>query len=98
MEAFIENMILCKADRKGQNGTMVGTVKINVLGSCISRVLLLDGIQTKPGTANDNLELDYFLDKQNIVCAMTPSTFTKEAIDTISANELYDKSRIRSLK
>lgn len=77
---------------------MACTTKINILGSCISRVSLLDGIQTKHGTADDNLELGYFLDKQNIVCAMTPSPFTKEEIDTISADELYDKSRIRSLK
>mgnify|MGYP000787256738 CR=1 FL=1 len=47
-------------------------IKINVLGSCISRVSLLDGVQSEHGIADDRLELGYFLDKQNIVAAMMP--------------------------
>lgn len=39
-------------------------IKINVLGSCISRVSLLDGVQSEHGIADDRLELGYFLDKQ----------------------------------
>lgn len=42
-------------------------VKVNVLGSCISRVSLLDGNTKSHGTADDDIELEYYLDKQNIV-------------------------------
>ena len=39
--------------------------KIIVLGSCVSRVSMLDGNQSGHGTASEQLELCYFLDKQN---------------------------------
>ncbi len=55
---------------------MDNKVKINVLGSCISRVSLLDGNQSAHGIADDRMELCNFLDKQNIVCAMMPAPFT----------------------
>lgn len=73
-------------------------IKINVLGSCISRVSLLDGVQSEHGIADDRLELGYFLDKQNIVAAMMPPAFTKEEVQAITVDELYDKSRLQSLK
>ena len=73
-------------------------IKINVLGSCISRVSLLDGVQSQHGIADDRLELGYFLDKQNIVAAMMPPAFTKEEVQAITVDELYDKSRLQSLK
>lgn len=72
--------------------------KINVLGSCISRVSLLDGVLDGHGIADDRLELEYFLDKHNIVCAMMPPPFTEEEVDTITVDELNDKSRLQSLK
>lgn len=73
-------------------------VKVNVLGSCISRVSLLDGNTKGHGTADDDIELEYYLDKQNIVCCMMPKPFDDSQIERISAEELYDPSRIHSLK
>ena len=77
-------------------------IKINVLGSCISRVSLLDGVQSEHGIAHEiakkKLEFCYFLDKQNIVAAMMPPAFTKEEVQAITVDELYDKSRLQSLK
>ena len=66
--------ICCIAYEKGEY--MDNKVKINVLGSCISRVSLLDGNQSAYGIADDRMELCNFLDKQNIVCAMMPAPFT----------------------
>lgn len=73
-------------------------IKINVLGSCVSRVSLLDGVQSAHGVLDDRLDLGYFLDKQNIVCAMLPAPFSREEVDTITVDELSDKSRLHSLK
>lgn len=73
-------------------------IKINVLGSCVSRVSILDGVQSAHGIADDRFELGYFFDKQNMVCAMTPPPFSREEVEKISADELWDKSRIYSLK
>ena len=73
-------------------------IKINVLGSCVSRVSLLDGVQSAHGVSDDRLDLGYFLDKQNIVCAMLPAPFSPEEVDTITVDELADKSRLHSLK
>ena len=73
-------------------------IKINVLGSCVSRVSLLDGVQSAHGVSDDRLDLGYFLDKQNIVCAMLPAPFSPEEVDTITVDELDDKSRLHSLK
>lgn len=69
-------------------------IGINVLGSCVSRVSLLDGNQKGHDIADDELYLDYFLDKQNLVLAMMPSPFTREEIDSVKREELWDKSRI----
>lgn len=41
--------------------------KVIVLGSCVSRISMLDGNQNGHGIASDYLELEYFLDKQ-ILC------------------------------
>lgn len=73
-------------------------MKINVLGSCVSRVSLLDGDTNGHGIADEGIELGYFLDKQNIVCSMMPEPFAAEQADMIRAEELYDGSRINSLK
>lgn len=69
-------------------------IGINVLGSCVSRVSLLDGNQQGHDIADDDLYMDYFLDKQNIVLAMMPTPFTQEEIDGVKQEELWDKSRI----
>lgn len=74
------------------------SIKVNVLGSCVSRVSLLDGNQKGHGIADDRLELGYFLDKQNMALAMMPSAFSKEEVSSIKAEELWDKSRINTLK
>ena len=71
--------------------------KINVLGSCVSRISLLNGNQHGHNIASENMELKYFLDKQNIACAMTSPPFSREEIDAISAEELWDKSRIHTV-
>ncbi|MCH5280846.1 MAG: hypothetical protein J1E61_05195 [Lachnospiraceae bacterium] len=73
-------------------------MKITVLGSCVSRISLLDGDQKGHGIAGNELKLEYFLDKQNIALAMMPPPFDKETVETITADELWDKSRLHSLK
>lgn len=64
----------------------------------MSRVSLLDGNQHMHGIVDDGMELGYFLDKQNIVCAMMPPPFSREEVDAIEAQELWDKSRIYTVK
>lgn len=73
-------------------------MKINILGSCVSRVALLDGDRSMRGTADDDLELGYFFDKQNVVCAMMPAPFLKEEVEQIMPEELYEPGRLRALK
>lgn len=73
-------------------------VKINVFGSCVSRVSLLNGDLKGHGIWGENMQLGYFLDKQNIVSAMMPPAFSDKEIATIRAEELYEPSRIHSLK
>ena len=73
-------------------------MKINILGGCVSRVSLLDGNQKMHGIADESMELGYFLDKQNIVCAMMPPPFSREEVDAIQADELWDKSRLYTVK
>lgn len=76
-------------------------MKISVLGSCVSRVSLLNGEQREHGIANGEelgLELEYFLDKQNMALAMMPSPFTEEEVMSITREELWDKSRLISLR
>lgn len=68
--------------------------KINILGSCVSRVSLLDGDQKGHGIADEDMELGYFFDKQNMVLCQMPAPFTKEEVATITVEELWDKSRI----
>ena len=73
-------------------------IKVDILGSCISRVVLIDGDYTIKGTADERIEVEYFFDKNNIVSCMMPAPFTKEEIESIRPEELYDRSRINSLK
>ena len=39
-------------------------VKINVLGSCVSRISLLNGELNGHGIYGENMQLGYFFDKQ----------------------------------
>lgn len=50
------------------------------------------------GIASDNLELEYFLDKQNIALAMMPPAFSKEEVALVTAEQLWDQSRINTVK
>lgn len=72
--------------------------KVTVLGSCVSRVSLLDGLLGEHGILDDRLDIDYYLDKQNIVCAMLPPPFPQEEIDNMEDICIQDKGAIRSLK
>jgi len=72
--------------------------KVNILGSCVSRVSLLNANTKGHGIYGDDMQQVYFLDKQNFVLAMMPPAFSQEAIDAIDENVLYDKSRIKSLR
>ena len=72
--------------------------KVNILGSCVSRVSMLDGNTSGHNTAAPDIDMEYFFDKQNIACAMYPPPFSREDVDAIHAEELWDKTRIRSLK
>lgn len=71
--------------------------KINILGSCVSRVSMLDGNQNGHNTAAKDIDMIYFLDKQNIVCAMYPPAFSQEEVNSIKAEELWDSTRHRTL-
>lgn len=76
-------------------------MKISVLGSCISRVSLLYGIQDLYGIYQGEklgLELEYFLDKHNPALAMLPAPFSREEVDTITEEQLTDKTRVKSLR
>lgn len=73
-------------------------MKITILGSCVSRVSLLDGDQKGHGIAGEIMELEYFLDKQNIALAMMPPPFDRDTVETITVEELWDRTRLRSLK
>lgn len=72
--------------------------KVNILGSCISRVIMLDGDRFGHGIADNEISMDYYLDKQNVVCALMPPPFSREEVEEIQAEELYDGSRLSSLK
>lgn len=74
------------------------SVTVDILGSCVSRVVLLGGDISKRGTINENINIRYFLDKHNIVCCMLQAPFTREEVESIQAEELWDSSRLRSLK
>jgi hypothetical protein len=65
-------------------------MKVNVLGSCISRISLLDGDSSGHGIAHDEIEMSYFLDKQNIALSVMPPPFPENEVLEISAEELWD--------
>lgn len=55
-------------------------MKVSVLGSCVSRVSLLNGDQQGHGIYNGKelgIELEYFLDKHNIALALMPLILKK---------------------
>lgn len=72
--------------------------RINVLGSCVTRVALLDGIIINQGIADDRMDIEYFLDKQNVVCAMYPPPFSREEVEGLVDIDVHEKYAIRSLK
>lgn len=72
--------------------------KINVLGSCVSRVSLLDGQASEHGIADKRLTLDYYLDKQNIVCAMLPPPFSRGEVSKMTDICMKEKYAFRSLQ
>lgn len=72
--------------------------KVNILGSCISRIVMLDGDTSGHYVADERLSMDYFLDKQNIVCAVMPPPFPREEVEAIAKEELWDGSRWKSLQ
>lgn len=73
-------------------------IKVNVLGSCVSRICMLNGDTTLHGIYGDEMELGYFLDKQNLALAMLAAPFSREEVEAIDEECLYDKSRIRALR
>lgn len=74
--------------------------KLDVWGSCVTRVSLLDGDTKKRGIADDSLELGYFIQRENIVSAMQPRIFTDEEIDSITVDQLWchDEQILRAFK
>lgn len=75
--------------------------KVTVLGSCVSRISLLNAEKTEHGFYNGDAEgiaLEYFLDKHNMMLATLKPPFTREEVDTIKAETLFDPSACRSLK
>ena len=72
--------------------------KINILGSCVSRISLLNGDTSGHGIYGNDMQQVYFLDKQNFVLSMMPPAFTQAEVDAVPAEVLYDKSRIKALR
>lgn len=72
--------------------------KINILGSCFSKISLMNGNRNLHGVYGDDFEQVYFFDKNNIAFMMLPSAFTQEEISTITEEMLYDKTRLKALK
>ena len=72
--------------------------RINILGSCVSKISLMNGHRNLHGIYGDDMKQVYFLDKQNIMFAMMPAPFLYEEINKISDSELYDRTRLRTLK
>lgn len=73
-------------------------VILDILGSCISRVMLLKGDYFQKGVCDERIKLEYFFDKDNIVSSMMPAPFSREEVDSIRADELYEKRNIRCLQ
>ncbi len=73
-------------------------MKFNILGSCVSRVSMLNGNRDMHGVYGEGMKLGYFLDKENIVCAMLPSPFSAEEVVSIQKEELWNKKAIHALK
>ena len=73
-------------------------VTLDILGSCISRIILLDGDYLKRGVCDERIKLEYYFDKNNIVSCMMPAPFSREEVNSIRADELYAKDRINSLR
>lgn len=73
-------------------------MKFNILGSCVSRVSMLNGNRDMHGVYGEGMELGYFLDKENIVCAMLPSPFSTEEVASVRKEELWNKKAIHALK
>ena len=59
---------------------------------------MLNGNQRGHGIASEDLELQYFLDKQNIALAMMPPAFSREEVDLVTAEQLWDQSGIDTVK
>lgn len=74
------------------------THRVDISGSCFSRVILLDGQTSLHHTATPYIEMGYFFDKNNIAFAMMPPPFSPHETEAIRPDELYDGSRIHSLK
>ena len=72
--------------------------KINILGSCVSKISLMNGYRNLHGIYGDDMEQGYYFDKNNIAFTMMPPAFSNEEIDEITDEYLYDKTRLKSLK
>lgn len=71
---------------------------VDIIGSCVSRIILLNGDRTAHGTASPYVHTAHFFDKNNIALCMSPPPFRDEEVESIKKEELYDPSRIHSLK
>jgi len=49
---------------------------------------MMDGDLQGHGVADEDIQMEYFLDKQNIVCAMMPAPFLREEVEKITAEEV----------
>ena len=70
---------------------------IDILGSCVSRVIFLNGKLSEHGVENQYLKMNHFFDKNNIVLSMMPAPFSREEVESVKASELWDSSRIHSM-
>ena len=75
-------------------------VLVDIIGSCVSRSVFLDGEPGEKGCADARIKIIHYFDKQNIVCCMSPPPFDDATVECITSAEQWDKSdqNLRNMK
>jgi len=75
-------------------------VLVDIIGSCVTRNVFLDGDASQRGCADERIKIIHYFDKQNIACCMSPAPFDDRIVDRITPDEQWDKSdqNLRNMK
>jgi len=77
---------------------------VDIYGSCVSRVIFLNGDLEAKGCIDPDIEINYFFDKHPVLSCVTPipntSILNVHTIENIRKEELWDKSErnLRGIK